>query len=86
MIHYFYIKILKNIDVEIRFPFAGDIILHAQMAVEILGRWKNPRPHDGSRRGRLHRNRKETKEEAHDRLFVGEPALPQLVGLQILLL
>lgn len=65
---------------------AGDPVLHAQMAVEVLGRWQNPRAHDGPGRRHLLRDREEAEEEADDRLLVGELAIPQLVGLQVLLL
>lgn len=56
------------------------------MAVEVVGRWQNLRPDDGLGRGCLFRNREETEEEADDRLFVGEFAVSQLVGVSILFL
>ena len=65
---------------------SGYPVLHAPMAVEVLGRRQNPRFDDGPGRGHLFRNRKETEEEAHDRLLVGKPQVPQLVGLQVLFL
>lgn len=54
------------------------------MAVEALGRWKNPGAHDGPGRGHLHGRREEAEEKDPARLPMGEPAVPQLVDLQIL--
>lgn len=65
------------------FFVSGNIILHSKMAVEIVGRWQNPRPDDGPGRGSLHRNREKAEEETDDRLFVGKFEVSQLVGLQI---
>lgn len=56
------------------------------MVVEILGRWQNTRPDDGPGRRSVFGNRKKTEKKTHHRLSVGESALPQLVGLQILFL
>lgn len=56
------------------------------MAVEILGGWKDPRAHDGSRYWHLLRNRETNQEETDDRLSLGELPLSQLVGVQVLLL
>jgi len=55
------------------------------MAVETLGRWQNPGAHDGPGRGHLHGRREEAEEKNSARLPVGEPAVPQLVDLQVLL-
>lgn len=50
------------------------------MAVEILGRWKDPRTHHGSRYWYLFRSREETKKEAAPGLPVGESeVIPQLI-------
>lgn len=54
------------------------------MAVEALGRWKNPGAHDGPGRGHLHGRREEAEEKDPARLPMGEPAVSQLVDLQIL--
>lgn len=54
------------------------------MAVETLGRWKNQGTYDGPRRGHLYRRREEAEEKDPARLPVGEPAVPQLVDIQIL--
>lgn len=54
------------------------------MAVETLGRWKNPCAHDGPGRGHLHGRREEAEEKNPARLPVGKPTIPQLVDLQIL--
>jgi len=54
------------------------------MAVETLGRWQNPGAHDGFGRGHMHGRREETEEKNSARLPVGEPAVPQLVDLQVL--
>lgn len=66
------------------FFFTGNIVLHTQMAVEALGRWKNQGTHDGLRCGHLYGCREEAEEKNSARLLVGEPAIPQLVDLQIL--
>lgn len=63
---------------------AGDIVLHSQMAVETLGRWQNPGAHDGPGRGHLYGCREKAEEKNSARLPVGEPAVPQLVDLQVL--
>lgn len=52
--------------------------------MEILGRRQDSRPDDGPRRGRLHRDREEDQEEVDLGLLVGEPAVPQLVGVPVL--
>lgn len=52
--------------------------------MEIVGGWQNPRADDGSRYWNLFRHREETEEKAHVGLSMGESAIPQLVGLQIL--
>lgn len=49
-----------------------------------MGRWENPRAHDGSRHWYLFRSRKETEEEAVVGLPLGELEVSQLVVLQIL--
>lgn len=54
------------------------------MAVERLGRWQDSCPHDGSRHRALLRGGEKAKEEDAARLPLGEPALSQLVGLQVL--
>lgn len=54
------------------------------MAVETLGRWKNPRVDDGPGRGHMQRNGKETEEKTPSRLSLGKPPLSQLVVLSIL--
>lgn len=64
--------------------FAGDIVLHAQMAVETLGGRENPGSHDGPGRGHMHGSGEKAEKEDPARLSVGEPAVPQLVDLQIL--
>lgn len=63
---------------------AGDAVLRAAVAVEVVGGGQDPRAHDGPGRRRVHRDREEDEEEAHPGLPVGEPALPQLVGLPVL--
>lgn len=52
--------------------------------MEILGGGQDPRADDGPGRGGVHGDREEDEEEADPRLPVGEPALPQLVGLPVL--
>lgn len=64
--------------------FPGDVILRSAMAVEVLGRRQDPRPDDGSRRWRVHGDREEDEEETDSGLPVGEPAVPQLVGVPVL--
>jgi len=56
------------------------------MAVETLGRRKNPGVDDGLGRSHLHGCREEAEEKDSARLPVGEPAVPQLVDLQVLLM
>lgn len=63
---------------------SGDAVLRAAVALEVVGGGQDTRPHDGPRRWRLHRDREEDKEEADPRLPLGEPEVPQLVGLQVL--
>lgn len=64
--------------------FAGDTVLHAQMAVETLGRRKDPGAHDGPGRGHLYGRREKTEEKDSARLPVGKSTVPQLVDVQIL--
>lgn len=52
--------------------------------MEILGGRQDTSADDGPGCGRLHRDRKEDQEEAYPGLLVGEPEVPQLVGLQVL--
>ena len=52
------------------FCFAGDIILHSEMALEELGGGKDSSPNDGLGRGDLSRNGEKTKKETSSRLFV----------------
>lgn len=68
------------------FFHTGDIVLHAQMAVETLGRRQNSGAYDGPGRGHLHGRGEEAEEKDSARLPVGEPTVPQLVDLQVLLM
>lgn len=63
---------------------AGDIVLHAQMVVETLGGRQDPGSDDGLGRGHLHGRGEEAEEKNSARLPVGEPAVPQLVDVQVL--
>lgn len=52
--------------------------------MEGLGGWQDPRSHDGPRHWALLRGREEAEEEDAAGLSLGESALPQLVGVQVL--
>lgn len=54
------------------------------MAVETLGGRKDQGAHDGPGRGHLHGRGEEAEKKNPARLPVGEPAVPQLVDIQIL--
>lgn len=49
-----------------------------------MGGREDPRPDDGPGHRDLFRHREEAKEEADAGLPLGEPEVPQLVGLQVL--
>lgn len=66
------------------FLFLGNIILHATLVMEIVGRRQNTRADDGPRYWNLFGHRKEAEEETHVRLPMGEFEIPQLVGVQVL--
>ncbi|KAL4721158.1 hypothetical protein ACJJTC_017313 [Scirpophaga incertulas] len=61
-----------------------DAVLRPPLALEIVGGRQDPRSDDGPRRGRLHGDREKDQEETYPGLSVGEPALPQLVGVPVL--
>lgn len=63
---------------------AGNPLLHTAMAVEELGGWQDSRPHDGPRHRHLFGGGEKTKEKTAARLPLGEPQIPQLVGVQVL--
>lgn len=52
--------------------FAGNLILHTKMAVEILGGWQDSCAHHGLRYRHLFRSREKTKKEITFRLFMGK--------------
>lgn len=63
---------------------SGHTVLHAKMAVEGLGGRQDTRSHDGPRHWFVLRGREEAEEEDAPGLSLGESALSQLVGVQVL--
>ncbi|KAI4459818.1 innexin [Holotrichia oblita] len=61
----------------------GSAILHAALALEIMGGWENTCFNDGFGYRNLLGNREEIKEEINAGLFMREFSVPQLVGLQV---